>query len=177
MTELFPVVAAALIDEAGHILMQRRPEGKALAGLWEFPGGKVERSESPEEALCRELGEELGIVVAPGDLSPVTFASQPLGDRHMILMLYRCRRWIGDPQALALTTTVNGATIQSGSTRDMVFPVAELIAWLSSFMTLSPGDMILTGTPHGVHFVSEDDAVICEVERVGRLAHRIGLKP
>ena len=100
MTELFPVVAAALIDEAGHILMQRRPEGKALAGRWEFPGGKVERSESPEEALCRELGEELGIVVAPGDLSPVTFASQPLGDRHMILMLYRCRRWIGDPQAL-----------------------------------------------------------------------------
>lgn len=84
---------------------------------------------------------------------------------------------VGDPQALALATTVNGATVQSGSTRDMVFPVAELIAWLSSFMTLSPGDMILTGTPHGVHFVSAGDDVVCEVERVGRLAHRVGLRP
>ena len=98
--ELFLVVAAALTDERGRVLMQRRPEGKALAGLWEFPGGKIERGESPEMALCRELHEELGIVVEPGDLAPITFASQPLGERHMILMLYRCRRWIGSPQPL-----------------------------------------------------------------------------
>jgi len=98
--EIFPVVAAALIDDAGRILMQRRPEGKAHAGLWEFPGGKIERGESPEAALCRELAEELGIGVMPGDLAPVTFASRPLGGRHLILMLYRCRRWAGEPRAL-----------------------------------------------------------------------------
>ena len=84
---------------------------------------------------------------------------------------------VGDPQALALSTTVNGTKVQSGSTADMVFPVAELIAYLSSFMTLSPGDMILTGTPHGVHFVSEGDEVACEIDRVGRLVHRVGLQP
>lgn len=83
---------------------------------------------------------------------------------------------VGDPQALALSTTVNGTTVQSGSTGDMVFPVAELIAYLSGFMTLSPGDMILTGTPHGVHFVREGDEVACTVERVGRLVHRVGLQ-
>ncbi|WEK42140.1 MAG: (deoxy)nucleoside triphosphate pyrophosphohydrolase [Candidatus Sphingomonas colombiensis] len=98
--ELFPVVAVALTDAAGRVLVQRRPEGKTLAGLWEFPGGKIERGESPEAALCRELHEELGITVAPGDLAPVTFASEPRGERHMILMLYRCRRWIGSPQPL-----------------------------------------------------------------------------
>ncbi|WEK01867.1 MAG: fumarylacetoacetate hydrolase family protein [Candidatus Sphingomonas phytovorans] len=84
---------------------------------------------------------------------------------------------VGDPQALALSTTVNGTKVQSGATADMVFPVAELIAYLSSFMTLSPGDMILTGTPHGVHFVSEGDEVACEIDRVGRLVHRVGLQP
>lgn len=98
--ELFPVVAVALTDDTGRILMQRRPEGKALAGLWEFPGGKIEGGEGPEQALCRELAEELGITVMPADLSPVTFASQPLPGRHMILMLYRCRTWTGDPRPL-----------------------------------------------------------------------------
>ena len=98
--EIFSVVAAALTDPSGRVLMQRRPEGKALAGLWEFPGGKVERGESPEAALCRELAEELGIEVAPEELSPFAFASQPLADRHLVLLLYRCVRWSGEPQAL-----------------------------------------------------------------------------
>lgn len=80
---------------------------------------------------------------------------------------------VGDPQALALTTTVGGKMVQHGSTADMVFSVAQLIAYLSGFMTLLPGDMILTGTPHGVHFVGVGDEVVCEVERVGRLVHRV----
>lgn len=79
---------------------------------------------------------------------------------------------IGDPQALALSTTVNGKTVQDGSTADMVFDVATLIEYLSGFMTLMPGDMILTGTPHGVHFVAPGDEVVCTVEGVGRLVNR-----
>lgn len=81
---------------------------------------------------------------------------------------------VGDPQSLTLTTRVNGAVVQSGSTADMVFPVAELIAYLSRFQTLLPGDMILTGTPTGVHFVQPGDEVVCEIEKVGLLANRIG---
>lgn len=98
--QILVVVAAALTDDAGRVLVQRRPLGKAMAGLWEFPGGKVERGETPEAALARELGEELGIFVAPGDLAPLTFASQRLADRHMLLLLYRCTRWAGSPRAL-----------------------------------------------------------------------------
>ena len=98
--QILVVVAAALIDAVGRVLVQRRPAGKAMAGLWEFPGGKVERGETPETALARELGEELGIFVAPGDLAPSTFASQRVADRHMLLLLYRCTRWAGVPRAL-----------------------------------------------------------------------------
>ncbi|MFA6122650.1 MAG: (deoxy)nucleoside triphosphate pyrophosphohydrolase [Sphingomonas sp.] len=94
------VVAAALVDAAGRVLVQRRPLGKALAGLWEFPGGKVESGETPEAALVRELEEELGIAVAPAALAPVTFASEPLADRHLLLLLYLCHAWQGEPQAL-----------------------------------------------------------------------------
>jgi 5-oxopent-3-ene-1,2,5-tricarboxylate decarboxylase/2-hydroxyhepta-2,4-diene-1,7-dioate isomerase len=82
---------------------------------------------------------------------------------------------IGDPQALRLTTTVNGKTVQDGSTADMVFDVATLIEYLSGFMTLMPGDMILTGTPHGVHFVAPGDEVVCTVEGVGRLVNRTAM--
>lgn len=94
------VVAAALIDGDGRVLVQQRPQGKAMAGLWEFPGGKVEEGELPEAALIRELHEELGIDVEKACLAPVCFASESLGERHMILLVYICRKWRGIPQAL-----------------------------------------------------------------------------
>ena len=97
---LMLVVAAALIDDAGRVLVQQRPSGKALAGLWEFPGGKVEPGETPEAALVRELAEELGIGVGVAALEPLTFASEPLADRHLLLLLYLCRGWAGEPQPL-----------------------------------------------------------------------------
>ena len=97
---LLLVVAAALIRPDGTVLAQQRPTGKQLAGLWEFPGGKIEPGESPEAALVRELREELGIEVAVDALSPVTFASEALAGRHLVLMLYAVRTWQGDPQAL-----------------------------------------------------------------------------
>lgn len=98
-TMLF-VVAAALTNQVGEILLQRRPDGKQMAGLWEFPGGKVETGESPESALIRELKEELGITVEAHDLVPMTFASEPLEHRNLLLLLYRCRRWRGEPAPL-----------------------------------------------------------------------------
>ena len=91
------VVAAALIDQNQKVLLQKRPEGKQMAGLWEFPGGKVEEGETPELALVRELYEELGISVDANDLGPAIFASEPLDDRHLILLLYTCKKWIGKP--------------------------------------------------------------------------------
>jgi 8-oxo-dGTP diphosphatase len=94
------VVAAALADEEGRVLLQQRAPGRAMAGLWEFPGGKVEDGELPEGALVRELREELGIGIAPADLAPACFASAPNGSRHMILLLYLCRRWQGAPRPL-----------------------------------------------------------------------------
>jgi 8-oxo-dGTP diphosphatase len=94
------VVAAALIDGERRVLLQRRPEGRAMAGLWEFPGGKVEEGEAPEAALVRELVEELGIALAVPDLVPACFASAPLGERHLLLLLYICRRWEGEPRPL-----------------------------------------------------------------------------
>jgi 8-oxo-dGTP diphosphatase len=94
------VVAAALVDSARRVLLQQRAPGRAMAGLWEFPGGKVEPGELPEAALARELREELGIEVAPEALVPACFASAPVGDRHMILLLYICRDWSGTPQPL-----------------------------------------------------------------------------
>jgi 8-oxo-dGTP diphosphatase len=97
------VVAAALIDGAGRILLQQRPPGAPMAGLWEFPGGKIEEGEAPEAALARELEEELGIEVAAADLRPACFASAPLGERHLILLLYLCRSWAGAPRPLHAT--------------------------------------------------------------------------
>jgi 8-oxo-dGTP diphosphatase len=94
------VVAAALADGEGRILLQQRAPGRAMAGLWEFPGGKVEEGELPEAALARELLEELGIGVDPSDLSPAAFASADNQGRHMLLLLYLCRRWRGEPRAL-----------------------------------------------------------------------------
>jgi 8-oxo-dGTP diphosphatase len=103
-TYLF-VAAAALIDENGGILVQKRPEGKPMAGLWEFPGGKVEEGETPEAALIRELSEELSIIVKEQDVEPVAFASEALENRHLILLLYICRKWTGvvkSPESLDL---------------------------------------------------------------------------
>jgi 8-oxo-dGTP diphosphatase len=94
------VVAAALVGENGRVLLQQRAPDRAMAGLWEFPGGKVEEGELPESALVRELREELGIEIAPADLVPACFASAPNGDRHMLLLLYLCRRWRGEPKPL-----------------------------------------------------------------------------
>ncbi len=94
------VTAVALIDGDGRVLVQQRPAGKTLAGLWEFPGGKIEAGETPEAALVRELREELGIETASACLAPACFASEALGDRHLLLLLYVCRKWKGQPQPL-----------------------------------------------------------------------------
>jgi 8-oxo-dGTP diphosphatase len=94
------VVAAALTNERGEILLQQRPMDAQMGGLWEFPGGKLDPGESPEMALVRELEEELGIIVAAQDLVPETFASEPLGDRNLVLLLYRCTGWAGTPTAI-----------------------------------------------------------------------------
>jgi 8-oxo-dGTP diphosphatase len=93
-------VAAALADGTGRVLLQRRAPGRSMAGLWEFPGGKVEPGERPEAALARELREELGIAVDVGALSPAAFASADNAGRHMLLLLYLCRDWQGEPRPL-----------------------------------------------------------------------------
>jgi 8-oxo-dGTP diphosphatase len=89
------VVAVALIDADGRVLLAQRPEGKAMAGLWEFPGGKVQAGEAPEAALIRELKEELGIDVSEACLAPLTFASHRYERFHLLMPLYVCRRWGG----------------------------------------------------------------------------------
>lgn len=94
------VAAVALIDVDGRVLLAQRPEGKSMAGLWEFPGGKVEPGESPEQALIRELREELGIETWGSCLAPLTFASHSYDDFHLLMPLFACRKWDGQPQAM-----------------------------------------------------------------------------
>ena len=89
------VAACALVDADGRVLLTRRPPGKPMAGLWEFPGGKVEQGERPEQTLIRELNEELGIEVNEACLSPLTFASHAYGDFQLLMPLWVCRRWDG----------------------------------------------------------------------------------
>lgn len=120
---LMPVVAAALIDREHRVLVQLRPPGKAMAGLWEFPGGKLEPGETPEAALVRELAEELGIVVAEDALAPLTFASAELPGRHLLLLLYVCREWAGTPRALDATALAWHAPV---ALRDLAMPPADL---------------------------------------------------
>ena len=98
--QLLLVAACALVDVDGRVLLAQRPEGKSLAGLWEFPGGKVEPGEVPEDSLIRELHEELGITVRKACLAPFTFASHEYEDFHLLMPLYICRRWEGQVQGL-----------------------------------------------------------------------------
>ncbi len=94
---LLLVTAAALIAPDGRILLQKRPQGRDMAGLWEFPGGKLEAGEPPEAALARELREELDLTVKTEALIPACFASAPIGDKNLLLLLYICREWSGSP--------------------------------------------------------------------------------
>ena len=96
---IVPIVCVALIDGDDKVLLQQRPPGKAMAGLWEFPGGKIVEGESPEAALCRELVEELGVHVAETNLVPLSFASHRYESFHILLLLYLCRVWQGTPVA------------------------------------------------------------------------------
>ncbi len=91
------VAAVALIDADGRVLLARRPEGKSMAGLWEFPGGKVKAGETPEAALAREIKEELGVELCDGCLAPFSFASHRYADFHLLMPLYLCRKWDGIP--------------------------------------------------------------------------------
>jgi 8-oxo-dGTP diphosphatase len=93
------VAAAVLIDGSGRVLLAQRPEGKSLAGLWEFPGGKIEAGERPEAALARELNEELGIIVATADFVPFAFASHAYDDFHLLMPLWIARVWQGEPHS------------------------------------------------------------------------------
>ena len=117
------VVAVALIDADGRILLAQRPLGKSLAGLWEFPGGKVEPGEVPEAALIRELHEELGIDTWASCLAPLTFASHSYPDFHLLMPLFACRRWQGTPQAREGQTL---AWVRANALKDYPMPPADL---------------------------------------------------
>jgi 8-oxo-dGTP diphosphatase len=117
------VAAVALIDTDGRVLVSQRPEGKQLAGLWEFPGGKVESGERPEQALVRELREELDIDVAESCLAPLTFASHAYPEFHLLMPLYVCRRWKG------IVTSKEGQALKwlrPKKLRDIPMPPADL---------------------------------------------------
>ncbi|WP_441230831.1 (deoxy)nucleoside triphosphate pyrophosphohydrolase [Tardiphaga sp. 215_C5_N2_1] len=121
--KLVLVVACALIDPDGRVLIAQRPEGKALAGLWEFPGGKLEPGERPEAALIRELDEELGITVKEACLAPLTFASHAYEDFHLLMPLYICRRWEG----LAISKEGQNLTwVRPNKLRDYPMPAADI---------------------------------------------------
>jgi len=120
---LILVVAAALVDPDGRVLMAQRPEGKSMAGLWEFPGGKIENGERPEDALIRELREELGIVVKEACLAPFTFASHTYGAFHLLMPLYICRRWEGTPEPRHHATL---KWVRPKDMKDYPMPAADL---------------------------------------------------
>jgi 8-oxo-dGTP diphosphatase len=127
------VVACALIDADNRVLIAQRPEGKTLAGLWEFPGGKLEPGERPEPALIRELHEELGITVEEPCLAPLTFASHGYDDFHLLMPLYVCRRWEGQVSA---KHHIRLAWVRPNKLRDYPMPPADepLIPHLTSLL-------------------------------------------
>ena len=123
MSRLLLVVACALVDADNRILIAQRPEGKALAGLWEFPGGKVDIGERPEEALIRELREELGIETKTACLAPLTFASHAYETFHLLMPLYICRRWEGNVVAREGQQL---AWVRPNKLRDYPMPPADI---------------------------------------------------
>jgi 8-oxo-dGTP diphosphatase len=127
------VAACALIDADGRVLLAQRPSGKSMAGLWEFPGGKVDPGESPEASLDRELNEELGIVVPETCLAPLSFASHRYADFHLLMPLYVCRRWEGIVRAREAQQL---AWVRPGRLRDYPMPPADapLIAHLVALL-------------------------------------------
>lgn len=129
MTKIVLVAACALIDIDGRVLIGQRPEGKQLAGLWEFPGGKVEEGETPEACLIRELEEELGITVAHACLAPFVFASHTYETFHLLMPLYLCRRWDGFVTAKEHAAL---AWVKPSKMADYPMPPADapLVAWL-----------------------------------------------
>jgi len=130
--KLVLVAACALIDADGRVLIAERPPGKAMAGLWEFPGGKLEPGERPEEALIRELSEELGIAVKEACLAPLTFASHAYPDFHLLMPLYVCRRWEGQVTA---RHHARFAWVRPNKLRDYPMPPADE-PLISHLMTL-----------------------------------------
>ena len=119
---LLLVVAVALVDPDGRVLVTERPAGKQLAGMWEFPGGKVEPGERPEATLIRELAEEIGIRVEEPCLAPLTFASHAYPDFHLLMPLYVCRRWDGTPRGLEGQRL---RWVRPGDMRDLAMPPAD----------------------------------------------------
>jgi 8-oxo-dGTP diphosphatase len=127
------VAACALIDADGRVLLAERPAGKSMAGLWEFPGGKVEANERPEDTLIRELKEELGITVSEPCLAPLTFASHVYPDFHLLMPLYVCRKWDGIVTPLEAQ---NVAWVKPNRLRDYKMPPADepLVAHLMALL-------------------------------------------
>lgn len=130
---LLLVAACALVDADGRVLLCQRPEGKQLAGLWEFPGGKVEAGETPEACLIRELNEELGITVAHACLAPFVFASHEYESFHLLMPLYLCRRWEGQVERREHAAL---AWVKPHRMGEYPMPPADapLVAWLRDLL-------------------------------------------